>query len=365
MTLLKKLQRTQRSLRFIRENPGNPSASSGQSRGFFQLAPPATGQLQFTALWSIVKRKGLTVLYVGGWGRSGSTILGQILGQVDGFFFVGELPEIWKVGVLENRYCACGKRFRECALWRAVFDRAFGGMDEVDAAMMVHYRNRGTRNRHIPLMLLPAARRRLWRRLSFYMQNVARLYVGIQEVTGCEVIVDSSKWPAYGRMLAEIPALDLYVTHLIRDARAVAYSWQRSQLLQPGTENPLPRTPYGVLASTYQWFVGNWATEKFWKKYPERYLRLNYEAFVARPQSAVAAILALLQKRDKVLPFTGKRQVALKPSHAVWGNPSRFQAGNITLQLDDEWQYNMRRADKALVTMLTLPLLYRYGYFSS
>ncbi len=278
---------------------------------------------------------------------------------------MGELPEIWKVGVLENRYCACGKRFRECDLWGAVFDRAFGGMDGVDAEMMVYYREHGARNRHIPLLLLPAARRRLSQRLSFYLQNVGRLYTAIQEVTGCEVVVDSSKWPAYGRMLAEIPALDLYIAHLVRDARAVAYSWQRRQLLQPGTEDPLPRIPYGVLSSVYQWLVGNWATERFWKGRLGHYIRLNYEEFVAHPQTAVTDILALLGKSGKPLPFSGKHQVSLGPVHAVWGNPARFQTGTVTLRLDDEWRGNMRRVDNALVTALTLPLLYRYGYFSS
>ena len=38
------------------------------------------------------------VLYIGGWGRSGSTILGRILDQHARFCFVGELPEIWKIG---------------------------------------------------------------------------------------------------------------------------------------------------------------------------------------------------------------------------------------------------------------------------
>jgi len=31
------------------------------------------------------------VLYIAGWGRSGSTILDNVLGQVDGFFSAGEL----------------------------------------------------------------------------------------------------------------------------------------------------------------------------------------------------------------------------------------------------------------------------------
>ena len=36
------------------------------------------------------------VLYILGWGRSGSTVLGNILGEVDGFFCAGELHYLWE-----------------------------------------------------------------------------------------------------------------------------------------------------------------------------------------------------------------------------------------------------------------------------
>lgn len=36
------------------------------------------------------------VLYVIGWGRSGSTILDNVLGQLDGCFSTGELHYFWE-----------------------------------------------------------------------------------------------------------------------------------------------------------------------------------------------------------------------------------------------------------------------------
>lgn len=43
------------------------------------------------------------VLYIAGWGRSGSTILDNVLGQVEGFFSGGELSYLWERGLSENR----------------------------------------------------------------------------------------------------------------------------------------------------------------------------------------------------------------------------------------------------------------------
>ena len=44
------------------------------------------------------------------------------------------------------------------------------------------------------------------------------------------------------------------------------------------------------------------------------------------------------------------------------GNPNRHSAGPVRLALDDEWRTRMPWRDRALGTLLTLPLLGRYGY---
>ena len=57
------------------------------------------------------------VLYIGGWGRSGSTLLDRLLGQAEGSFSVGEMRDLWLRGVLENRRCGCGEPFDSCPFW--------------------------------------------------------------------------------------------------------------------------------------------------------------------------------------------------------------------------------------------------------
>jgi hypothetical protein len=56
----------------------------------------------------------LKVLYVTGFGRSGTTILDNILGQLDGVFAAGELHYIWDRSLEQNRLCACGEAFADC-----------------------------------------------------------------------------------------------------------------------------------------------------------------------------------------------------------------------------------------------------------
>ena len=64
---------------------------------------------------AVKQRDKIVVLYIAGWGRSGSTIMGNILGQLPGFAHVGELSNVWSRGVIEDSLCGCGARFSECA----------------------------------------------------------------------------------------------------------------------------------------------------------------------------------------------------------------------------------------------------------
>ena len=79
----------------------------------------------------------LKVLNITGWGRSGSTILGSILGSCKDFFFGGELRNIWKLSLLDNRLCGCGVPLKECSFWKKVFNSAFGSIDNVDAKQVL------------------------------------------------------------------------------------------------------------------------------------------------------------------------------------------------------------------------------------
>jgi hypothetical protein len=301
------------------------------------------------------------VLYVVGLGRSGSTILSNSLGQIPGFFSGGELNFIWRHNVLENRLCGCGRPFRECPVWTRVMDQAFGGMDGVDPRAMMRLQNLGTRTRHIPMMLTRGGRRSLAQRLEKLLIAYGRLYEAIGAITGSRVIVDSSKEPAHGFAMSMVPGVDFYALHLLRDPRAAAYSWSKKKP-QPDTDTRDFMVRFSPAKSSALWDSWNASAETLWRRVPDRYLRLRYEDFVADPRECFEKILALVGEPDAGPPLVGEREVKLGVSHTVSGNPNRFETGAVELRTDREWTSRMKPRDKALVTVLTLPLLKHYGY---
>lgn len=301
------------------------------------------------------------VLYVAGLGRSGSTILANTLGQVEGFFSGGELNFIWKHALIENRLCGCGRPSRECEFWGPVFDGEFGGQNEALAREMMRLQYSGARTRHIPMMLTGGGREKIRERLGKFLDNTGRLYKAIRSVSGSRVVVDTSKEPAYGYALGMVPGVDLRVLHLIRDPRAAAYSWAKKKRQPDSTDREFMHRK-SPSQSAVLWDAWNAAIEVLWRETPEKYLRLRYEDFVSDPRRSFEDILKLTGEENADLPLVGEREVKLGISHTVSGNPNRFDTGAVELRQDREWQKKMKPRDNALVTALTLPLLKRYRY---
>jgi hypothetical protein len=298
----------------------------------------------------------MKVLYISGTGRSGSTILDQILGQLDGFFSVGELSHIWERGLVSRRKCGCGVPVPECPAWSAILARAFGQPWTVDPCRIAELK----RSRRSPSSLV----------LGHYMNRdgdkeyqraVESLYRAVHQHTGCRVIVDSSKSPVHAKRLDSFADVDVYLVHLVRDPRATAYSWLRKRPLPDFGDDRL-MLRQSPLETARRWVRWQLVAEFLWRRKTDRYLLLKYEDFIRHPRAAVEQILRFVGESPSALPFLGESSVRLAPTHSVSGNPSRFRTGTVELRDDREWMDKMRRGDRLFVTALTWPLLRKYGY---
>ena len=296
----------------------------------------------------------IRVLFLAGSGRSGSTLVTTILGQLDGFFAAGELRYFWQRGLVDNRPCGCGLPLRECPVWTGI--RA--GLPPIPPAdIAAHLRTR------LRLKRLPALLRR--RAVAPHPDDAAitALYSAIAARSGAVVIVDSSKLPPYGVLLAGLPGIELKVLHVVRDPRAAAFSWRRKRALD-GAADARQMTRHPVWKAAALWAVWNAATIRLWaRKAPGGYLRVRYEDLMASPAETIRRIADFAGAApDTALPFTADGLVTLGATHSVAGNPSRHRVGGVPVKADDEWRRSLPRRSHALVTALTAPLLLGLGY---
>lgn len=303
----------------------------------------------------------LKILYIAGEGRSGSTILGNVLGDIDGFFFIGEAMNIWRHFLLDNKLCACGVPGTECQIWQQILSTAFD-IESIDAIKMERQRRNSVRNRFVWKMFFPATKRKLQNELSDYLNNLAKLYFAISKTTGAEVIIDSSKRPTYAFLLSMIPNIEVYTLHLVRDSRGVAYSWGKKKIQQQSSEKVIYMRQYSPFTSAIRWNISNLLTELLLRKNCKKFFTLKYEDFVAEPTDTLSNILALLNVSPRDFPTDGTNVVHLTTNHAIWGNPSRFQTGFVQLKQDNTWQRKLSPGINRLIKLVTWPGLYRYGY---
>ena len=296
-----------------------------------------------------------TVLYIGGSGRSGSTLMARLLGEVDGLVSVGELRYVWERGFADNHLCECGQAFHECPFWTEVVDRAFGGFAAVDVEAVRRHQRAVDRIRYAPALLWRGSRTEAFRRhLGEFEKTLERLYSAILAVSGAEVVVDSSSDSTYGSVLSSVDLLDVWVVHLVRDSRAVAYSWTRSKRRPEISGRTVYMRRRSPVQSAFQWDVHNLLLEILAARY-RKTVRVRYEDLVANPDDVVRSTCRALGNPGIAWPIE-------KPRHSISGNPMRFETGPLRVRLDDEWIAALATDDRRLVTLATAPLLAWYGY---
>ncbi len=273
---------------------------------------------------------------------------------------------MWQRGVAESELCGCGQPFRSCPFWSQVGRVAFGDWADLDVRRIAELHDSVDRNRYIPLLASPLMPRSWRHDLDEYVSYFARTYSAITQVGDCSTIVDSSKHASLAFCLRSHADLDLRVIHVVRDSRAVAYSWTRS-VSRPDTAKTSFMTTYRPATAAAHWNTQNVALQLLAAEGVPM-LRVRYEDLVAAPALTLSGIaeFAGIGTTGSALSFLGAdkdaRWAMLTSAHTASGNPMRFTTGRIAIRSDEQWRSAMPAGQRRAVTALTLPLLTRYGY---
>jgi len=216
---------------------------------------------------------------------------------------------------------------------------------------------------NLPAMTLPIRTPRASRVLRTYSSLMSKTYEAIREVSGCAIVIDSSKSGFHGLILRRASNIELCVLHLVRDSRAVAFSRAREKLTNPNVKSNYMQK-YGFAKSAVFWNLQNAGAQALGLG-RGNYKAIRYEDLAASPKKVLVEILDFIGYTladPASLNFIDGSNVNLKVNHIVSGNPMRFERGMTGVRPDMEWQQKMNTRQKFLVTALTWPILLRYGY---
>lgn len=299
------------------------------------------------------------VVFIAGWGRSGSTLLTALLGQLPGAFGAGEVRSLWARGALAGRLCGCGRPVPDCPIWGPVLARLVDAPMAADEVATVQ-RSR-LRSRHYPRAVLAAlAGRPPGEQIDRYVATYRRAYAAIAEATGASVIVDSSKYPLDLYYLARA-GVPVRVIQLVRHPRAVAHSWSRPKPLFDGPDQA-DLKQFSPGTSSTIWTLWNETMSLLVDPVvgSENSTVLRFEDFVADPGTELRS-LARFAGLDPGAVQVCDGAVNLIANHLVAGNGNRFTQGAVSIDERDH-SSALSVSGSLLATVPALPLLHRFGY---
>lgn len=282
----------------------------------------------------------IKVVFIAGCGRSGTTLLGQLLGEFDGFVNVGEAA--W---YLLDRFkdipCGCGASAADCSFWKTKL-RALPPELAVQSA-------KALRIRSFPSLFLRTARQRTSPKDASILAALGDTYRAIVRDTGCKVIIDSSKYPSTALLAGAIPGVELHVVHVVRKPHSVVESWTRKN-------GYLAIHPPGKVISW--WWAYNLLSEAL-KSRAKSYRLVRYEDFARSPGPVLQQITADVTGNALPMDFLQGTEATVHVQHSLAGNPSKFNTGKITIR---DANKSGASGSKLLMNLLTFPLQCRYQY---
>jgi hypothetical protein len=301
----------------------------------------------------------LDIVYICSHGRSGSTLVGSVLGLVDGYCYVGEVRDVWTDGLAENHACGCGRPFRACPFWTEVFTRAFGGFEtpEVKEAARLFrdmYRPPATFEL-FRLVFSPGAR---GSDIAKYTALLAKLYRAIAEVSGCGTIVDSSKALRYGALVMRTPGLRTRWVNVIRDPRGIVHSRTRRARFRDGSDKPSEAEGgggYRVFRIMAKWVTRNGLCRRIMRE--QGGVRVIYEEFV-RDQRPLLTAIAGPQQSEKVETMLASGIPDTIVQHQVAGNWVR----GLKISPKESWRTELPEGVARLTAFLSAPWRKSYRF---
>lgn len=284
------------------------------------------------------------VLYIAGYGRSGSTVLDIILGNHPEMCSVGEVVNLLDHWNAPGRRCSCEKRYSACEFWGD-----FLPTDGAPAYLRKAVGSIDNRRNLLPTVLGQVSTRRK----EIYRTYQRRLFRYIREQSGKPIIVDSSKSgrdaAARFHALSEIAGLDVHVLHLVRNGLATMESCVvkgDNQVLE-GHGNP---SRFPGARATAGWALANLIASVAGSYGPSRYLRLSHESFIADPASNLHRIGSFIGVNPEALVNIIEDGEAFRVGHNVAGNRLRHQ-GRIRLRKTSSSGKALRWKHKAMFTL--------------
>ena len=313
--------------------------------------------------------------------HSGSTLLSMLLGSHPQIATVGELKlSTSAIGEISRYRCSCGEFICQCSFWQKIKEgMACRGFEFDLADANTDYRD--VESRYAQRLLSPLHRGVLleclrdcalgtcptWRKqLPQIQRRNAALVSTITEITGAEIVADSSKIALRLKYLLRNHELQIKVIRLIRDGRAVALTYMdpagfadaKDQTRRGGGmggDRKNERLP--MARAAYQWRRCNEEAEHILRRLDKSlWIEVRYEQLCNDTDNTLGRLFEFLGL-DPDKHLRRFRSV----DHHVVGNGMRLDTTS-RIALDQRWKSVLTEKELHIFDHVADKMNRRYGY---
>jgi hypothetical protein len=206
------------------------------------------------------------MLYIGGIGHNGSTILDIILNNSKDSMSLGEFAGLYSK-ISSNQKCSCGKSIPDCDFWSKILTK-----NDI---------SQNTANLHSKEKYYFDF---LFRNLKAkeYVEIWDELFSNIFNYTNKNILIDSSKNISRGLALLKHSEFDVYFIHLVRDPRGFNNS-KNKRRAKSGDKDK-------YIKDFSKWYIKNLMASVVKLISRKRYLKINYENLLLHPSNTLEEI---------------------------------------------------------------------------
>lgn len=301
------------------------------------------------------------IVFIGGSGRSGSTLLDLLLNRNSLIHGVGEFFRLNQDANTNREPCTCGKPVLECPFWLEVqkeIQQEIG--DDSDPELLKSFeidcykRDKGLVGNVVQASSLALGSGWLHRMVtgSFLprseqaVKNSLAVYRAIRRVSNCPVILESTKCPRRLKELYLAEPESFKLIYLVRDGRAVAASSMR-------------RVGMSMHASASEW--ERWNRRSWWAQWSipdDQKILVHYEDVCLSTEETLQKICEFIG-----LPYEASMmELRKEESHSLGGNPMRFRLEESTIRLDEQWRDQLTEKDLKVFDSIAGKMNRKFGY---
>jgi len=245
------------------------------------------------------------IIYIGGAGRSGSTILDITLGNMDDCFSLGELIFFVENGIIGDEYCSCGSKVKDCLLWSKIFDK-WNSKRILNNEIFVKTQYDLLRNKRFLINIFSKPKF-----YGEYLHDLQVLYESIFDTSNKNILIDSSKNGNYIKILKKI-GFELEIIHLKRFFFDRYKSTKKTLKVNPAKGIEREINPMSFRYSLLTWIFDNFTV--FFHSLGLKRTVVYYHDFINDVNKEFSRIINLkennINKLKKRGPFQAKHLVA-------------------------------------------------------